>query len=74
MGQRLRMLAERNPENPTEAIRSVQAAREQAAQAKYAGKSVDVLRDKVSDDITKEITKASTKPRDWNSFVDSIAC
>jgi hypothetical protein len=74
MGQRLRMLAERNPENPTEAIRAVQAAREQAAQAKSGGKNINVLRDKVADDVTNEIKKVSTRPRDWNSFVESITC
>jgi hypothetical protein len=68
------MLAERNPENPTEAIRAVQAAREQAAQAKSGGKNINVLRDKVADDVTNEIKKVSTRPRDWNSFVESITC
>jgi hypothetical protein len=74
MGQRLRMLAERNPENPTDAVRSVQEAREKAAEAQNGGKNINVVKDKVTDDITKEITKASAKPRDWASFVQSITC
>jgi hypothetical protein len=74
MGQRLRMLAERNPESPTEAIKAVQTAREEAAQAKSGGKNINVLRDKVADDVTNHIARETAKPRDWNSFVQSITC
>ncbi len=70
MGQRIRTLAERNPDSPVAAIRTVAKAREAAA-ARRTG-SVELAREQVAKEITARV-KAPT-PKDWATFVKSIQC
>lgn len=71
MGQRIRTLAERDPDSPTDAIREIQEAREKAAQGKAeaeAKKASDAIKQATSDRIS-----GKTK-MDWSSFVKSLEC
>jgi hypothetical protein len=71
MGQRIRALAERNPESPVGAIKVLAEARIKAAEKKL-GKPVA----KVVSQTTREIKSAVPKitRQDWDSFVESIKC
>lgn len=73
MGQRIRMLAERNPEAPTNAIRQVQEARVKAVQEKL-GKPIEEAKQEIVKDIKKKITEAKPKKIAWADFVQSITC
>lgn len=71
MGQRIRMLGERENTSPVAAIKKVQDARKAAAEKKL-GKPIDKT-------ISKEVQAIrDAKPRvtkmNWNQFVESIKC
>lgn len=70
MGQRLRLLAERNPNSTVSVIESVVRTREKAAEKKLNGKTIE----KAKKEIVQEIKKKITKPKDWASFIESIQC
>lgn len=70
MGQRIRMLAERNPNSAVTAIRDVQLARENRA-AKTFGKNGS---EKIQNEIRAEIQRVAPKARDWASFLEEIRC
>lgn len=70
MGQRIRMLAERDTDSPVKAIRDVQDARRKAIEKK--SKSVKEATKKVVKEI-KEKIKTPDK-NDWDSFIKSIEC
>lgn len=70
MGQRIRMLAERDPESPVAAMQTVTKAREDAATRKYGPQP----QRKVVTEIRKEIKSAAPKLKDWAAFVDSLKC
>jgi len=72
MGQRIRALAERNPESPTGAIAEVVKAREMAAEKKTG--NISEAQEQVTTDIKDEIAKTKPKVTDWNSFIDSLKC
>ncbi|MDB4893150.1 MAG: hypothetical protein JWL61_5005 [Gemmatimonadetes bacterium] len=68
MGQRIRTLAERDPESPVGAIKSVIEARKATTKSvpKATEAEVKTMRDMIS--------KSAKKPKDWNAFVDSLKC
>lgn len=70
MGQRIRMLAERDPESPVTAIQQVTKAREGAAIKKFGPKPIE----KVRTEIKIEMRKSAPKMKDWAAFVDSLKC
>ena len=72
MGQRIRTLAERNPDSAVNSIRQVIDAREKAFKEKFKGKTVKEITDKIAKDIKSKI-KTPDK-YDWNTFVNSIQC
>jgi len=73
MGQRIRMLAERNPDSAVAKIQEVVKAREDAALRRTKSKDLTQAKKKVSEQIKKEISKTNTK-QSWASFVESIKC
>lgn len=73
MGQRIRMLAERNPYSPTSAMDKVAKVRKLNIEEK-TGKKVSQLTKETVSDIQSEITKAQPKKSEWGLFIDSITC
>lgn len=78
MGQRIRMLAERNPERPTDAIRAVQEARVKAVQDKI-GEPIEKATKKIVEQEAPKIKDAiekakSTRKISWAEFAESIKC
>lgn len=74
MGQRIRTLAERDPESPVGAIKDVQAVREEAVLKKAKSKDVKQAREKIAKEIKKEIVKNAPKKETWLSFVQELQC
>lgn len=75
MGQRIRTLAERDPESPTGAIRDVVKSREEkAVKSLKKGETLESSKKKIAGDIKNEIKKLTPKKQDWNSFIESIQC
>lgn len=79
MGQRLRTLAERDPESPVGAFESVIRAREQALEKRLAArkngpKTVKAAKEKIVKEIKESIQKKSATKQDWGSFIDSLEC
>lgn len=72
MGQRIRTLAERNPDSPVAAIQKVMKIREDAATRKFG--NVKAAKLKVKTEIMKEVRKAAPKAKDWSSFLAEIKC
>jgi len=70
MGQRIRMLAERNPDSAVASIQDVQAARESAATRRFGTK----MKQQVQNEIVKARDTAAPKMGDWMKFVDSLKC
>ncbi len=64
MGQRIRTLAERNPDSPVSAIRDISEIRKVKAE-----KNLGVIKNQIKSAITKGQTKQT-----WSEFVDSIVC
>jgi hypothetical protein len=74
MGQRIRMLAERNPESPSEAIRAVQEARVKAVQARLGKQDISTAQSDIVKEAKQVIQKTRSPVSDWKSFVESIQC
>jgi len=70
MGQRIRMLGERNPSSPVTAIRDIQTAREARAQKTFGKNGAE----KIKTEIQVELKRTAPKAKDWASFLDSIRC
>lgn len=70
MGQRIRMLGERNPNSAVHAMQEVSDAREAAAKKKYGPKA----KEKIKAEIKVSIKKANPKKHDWTAFIASIKC
>lgn len=68
MGQRIRTLAERDPESPVGAIKSVMEIRMRNTPSvpKATAETVATIR--------KQISASARKPKDWAAFVDSLRC
>ena len=71
MGQRIRILGERDATSPTEAIQIVQAERE----AELARKGTDIRRETVkgTKEVMGEIRKLNTR-QTWEDFIGTIIC
>jgi len=74
MGQRIRTLAERDPESPVTAIKEVSKAREESAKKRSKKKKLKTQVKEDVADIKKEIKKVSTKKQEWIDFVKSLEC
>lgn len=72
MGQRIRMLGERNPETPTDAIRAIQEARVEKAK-KQIDTEVEKARPTV-DEYIKKAKKESSSKITLDEFISSIQC
>jgi hypothetical protein len=72
MGQRLRMLAERNPNSAVAAIQKVVKIREETATRKHG--NISKAKAKVRAEIDAEVKKTSPKAKDWASFLEEIKC
>ena len=72
MGQRIRMLAERNPNSAVSAMRDVQLARESRAVKQYG--NIRKAKNKVITEIQTEIKRTTPKAKDWADFLDSLRC
>lgn len=70
MGQRIRMLGERNPDSAVAAMQKVADAREAAAKKRYGPKAKETIKKQ----IKESIKKASPKKHDWATFLESIVC
>ena len=66
MGQRIRTLAERNPDSPVSAMHEIVRARMEKV------KDPVKVKNKIKEEIRKEIKKPTKE--DWGSFVDSLIC
>lgn len=76
MGQRIRLLGERDQSSATMQIRKLAQARKQAFE-KRTGKKADAEVKSVTKAIDNEVAKRANKPvtrMDWSSFVESIKC
>lgn len=71
MGQRIRTLAERNPESPVGAIQDVAQTREGVVKGRL--KDTAKAKGETVNQIKSSIKKAATK-QTWSEFVDSITC
>lgn len=65
MGQRIKLLDERNPESPVKAIRDVTKAREKVASKDIKG---------TVKEIKAEIDKAKPTKQSWTDFIKEIQC
>lgn len=86
MGQRLRTLAERDPESPVGAFESVIRAREQALEKRLAatkeringkkvkGPTLAKATEDVAEDIQKSIKKSVPTKKEWSTFIDTLRC
>lgn len=72
MGQRIRTLAERNPESPVGAIREVIKSREASVAKRYG--NVEQAKKTVVTEIKAAIAKVSPRTQSWEQFIDSIQC
>jgi len=74
MGQRIRMLAEKDNTDPISAIQSVQKAREKYLKTK--GVDIEAQKAQTVQDIKDNIEKASSgdEPDKWSDFIKSIEC
>lgn len=70
MGQRIRMLGERNPDSPVSAMQQVVDAREKAAKKRYGPKA----KEKIKAEIKATIKKAAPKKSDWAALIEAIKC
>ena len=69
--QSLRLLRERNPESPVDAIRSIAKVREENF-IKKTKKTVEKAKKEVVDEIKKEVKKPTKES--WDDFISSITC
>jgi hypothetical protein len=74
MGQRIRTLAERDPESPVTAINEVVKAREQSAKKRLKAQHTKKLHKETIGKIKEEINKALPGKTAWEDFIRSIQC
>ncbi len=70
MGQRIRMLGERNPNSPVAAIRQVETVRAERVPKKQQAET----RQKIKTEVEVEMKQAAPKAKDWLSFIEEIKC
>lgn len=74
MGQRIRTLAERDPESPVAAIKEVMRTREEAAQKKLGKEPIEKAKAKIVKDIKSELRKPRITKENWADFLKEIEC
>jgi len=74
MGQRIRALAERDPESPVAAIKSVAEEREKTANKRNKTKSIKKVQKETVKKIKSEIKKVSATKQTWSDFIKSLQC
>lgn len=74
MGQRIRTLAERDPESPVTAINEVNKARKESAQKRLKTKDTNKSHKEEVAKIKDEIKKVSPTKETWADFIRSIQC
>lgn len=72
MGQRIKLLDERNPDSPVKAIRDVAKAREEAVKKRVGDVKKEIK--KVAKDIKAEVDKAKPTKQTWKEFIHDIQC
>lgn len=72
MGQRIRMLAERDPESPVAKIQEIAKAKEEAAVKKHG--SIKKAKVKIKEEIKTHIAKSAPKAKDWAGFLEELKC
>jgi hypothetical protein len=70
MGQRIRMLAERNPNSPVKAIADIEKARSASVPKEKLAK----VTNQIKTEVDVELKKSAPKIKDWSSFLESIKC
>ncbi len=70
MGQRIRMLGERNPHSPVKAIADIEKARS----AGVPKEKVAQVMNKIKTEVSVEMKKSYPKGKEWSTFLDSIMC
>ena len=73
MGQRLRLLAERNPESAVANIQRVAKTRIKAVEAKTRT-TIAVAKKNVVKEIKTKVKRGYPTKADWSSFIDNITC
>lgn len=75
MGQRIRALAERNPESPVVSIQKVEKGRLKNLENKLKGaRTVTEVRTETMQEIKKSIKKRNPRTQNWAEFIKSIEC
>jgi len=74
MGQRIRTLAERNPESPVTAIKEVSEARTQMAQKRLKTKETKILQKAEMASIKEHIKKVAPTKETWTDFIKGLQC
>jgi hypothetical protein len=74
MGQRIRTLAERNPESPVSAINEIAKVREKRAGEKLKIKDVKKAKKEIVKQVRTEIKKVAPTKESWSDFIRSIQC
>lgn len=70
MGQRISMLAARDPNSAVAAIQKISKAREEAAAKRYGPKAKAAAKAQ----IRVEIKAANSNPKTWKAFIEQITC
>lgn len=74
MGQRIRSLAERDPESPIAAIQEVLKVREEVAMRRAGVKDLASAKKDIASKIKEEIKRNLPSKQSWTEFIDSIEC
>lgn len=70
----MRMLGERDQSSAMQALKEVQAAREEVATKKLKGQTLYKVKRATINDIATEVKKVTPKKEDWASFIKSLEC
>lgn len=74
MGQRIRALAERDPESPVAKIGEVQKERQKNVEKKLKGKTIKQAKKAEVENIKEHIKKTAPKKQEWADFIKEIQC
>ncbi len=72
MGQRIRTLAERDPESPVTAMKDIVRVREE--KAARTEKNIPKAKRQTVNELKKELNKSRPTKQNWNEFIKSITC
>jgi len=73
MGQRLRMLAERNPYSAPDNIREVVKARQKKAEERFGAK-LNEKKKEILGSLKEKVRKGLPDKKDWMTFLEEIKC